>query len=520
MRQCSKEADGRPTTEATAIGVNTNSNDTVEEPNVTDFCLPVEDIEFAVEDIIPVTAIQDESIPLSPPPFETTTVFEPISQCSLPGSPHMSPSPPVCGNDYNAYGFPLECNLIQDIDVWIATVIPLKEFKRPKRNYTRTLSGPELQKLYSSNTKKALNIIQNYSDISCEMDPQSTYTQLTVQFAKTVDSGRNVEGLWTPCPNGKESLCTPFSIDEINEALNHENSAPGPDGWTYRDLGKLKNFTADFLEVLHTMAATGKTPKSWKHYKSLLLFKRPGDYRPGMEKALKNFRPIALSNVSYKLLTSMLAKRMTRWLEQNNGISFGQRAVFSRRGVKENTLIVSEALRSRKPVLYLDITDAFNSVSHDLIFTAISNCDCPEWIVNLIKSLYESCTTTPTKLNGENLCGKISIERGVRQGCPLSALLFNLVIDPLVSNGSTNKSISLGYMDDIAIIFESESEVKESLESLVNGVKAWFSFQLTKVWNLERRTVGFYQRRTGSCCYRGTCIQISGHGSLHQYGWR
>ena len=210
------------------------------------------------------------------------------------------------------------------------------------------------------------------------------------------------------------------------------------------------------------MAATGKTPKSWKHYSIFLLFKRPGDYRPGMENALKNFRPTPLSNVSYKLLTSM-PKTTTRWLKQNNGISFGQRAVFSRRGGKENTLIVSEALRSRKPVLYLDILDAYFSVSCDLIFTALSNCDGPGLIVNLIKSLYQSCTTTPTKLNGENLCGKIKIERGVRQGCPLSALLFNLVIDPLVSIGSTNKSIRLGYMDHIAIIFDSESEVKEIL---------------------------------------------------------
>ena len=189
MRQWGKEAAGRPSTGTTAIESNTNLNGTVEEPTVTYFCLPVEDIEFE-----PVRALRDKGIPLSPPPFETTSIIEQLTTCSLPGSTHMSPTPPVCGTDYNVYDFPLECNLTQNIDVRIATVIPPKEFRRPKRNYTKTLSGRVLQKLYPSNTKKAL-IIQNYSDINCEMDPQSTYAQLTVQFLKTVDSGQNVEGL-------------------------------------------------------------------------------------------------------------------------------------------------------------------------------------------------------------------------------------------------------------------------------------------------------------------------------------
>ena len=77
---------------------------------------------------------------------------------------------------------------------------------------------------------------------------------------------------------------------------------------------------------------------------------------------------------------------MSLWLERNKGISFGQRAVFCRKCVKENTLIVAEALRLRKSVIYLDITDAFNNVDHQLIFTALEQCGCPKWIINLVNS--------------------------------------------------------------------------------------------------------------------------------------
>ena len=51
-----------------------------------------------------------------------------------------------------------------------------------------------------------------------------------------------------------------------------------------------------------------------------------------------NFKPIALSKVSYKLLTcSVITKRLSNWLDNNKEIYFGHRALFLR-GVKENTL--------------------------------------------------------------------------------------------------------------------------------------------------------------------------------------
>ena len=70
---------------------------------------------------------------------------------------------------------------------------------------------------------------------------------------------------------------------------------------------------------------------------------------------LKSFCPIALSNVSNKLLTSVLAKRMSLWLEWNKGIAFVQSAVFFPYGVNENTLFVSEALRLKNAKLLMHL---------------------------------------------------------------------------------------------------------------------------------------------------------------------
>ena len=187
-----------------------------------------------------------------------------------------------------------------------------------------------------------------------------------------------------------------------------------------------------------------------------------------MDKVLKNFRPIALSNMTYKFLMSMICKRLSSWLERNNGISHGQRAVFSRKGVMENTLIVAESLRSKKGVLYLDLSDAFNSVEHSTISEALRQSQCPEWIIRIIQSVYSDCTTQPTDLSGKTLCDPVNVCRGVRQGCPLSALLFNLVLDPVVRSGETTYSSCLGYMDDLSVLLADASEAPGILQKIVD----------------------------------------------------
>ena len=92
------------------------------------------------------------------------------------------------------------------------------------------------------------------------------------------------------------------------------------------------------------MMTHGTSPNAWKCYKSLLLFKKPEDYHSGDEKILKKFRPIALSNVAYKTTTAIIAKRLSRWLQENHGIGWTQRAIFNRNGVRDNALLVNAAL--------------------------------------------------------------------------------------------------------------------------------------------------------------------------------
>ncbi len=340
-----------------------------------------------------------------------------------------------------------------DPDSWICELLPPKQMKQSSRGtkFQSSKDPASIQKLYSASPKRALQVILGSTQINCEVPEEELNVQLSCQLTQS-SSDYISSPMWMPCTEGIDLLNQPFTKDEVRTALNHSDSAPGPDGWTYSEINKVPNIHESFAWGLDRMRAIGVTPLVWKSYKSLLLFKKPEEYQKGDEKTLKKFRPIALSNVSYKIATSILAKRLSKWIEVNSAISWMQRATFSRNGVRDNALLVNAALQENRPVVFLDLSDAFNSVRHEAIFDALQQSNCPPNIIQLIRSLYENCSTYPANLSGRKICQDIPVSKGVKQGCPLSALLFNLVLEPVLRKLTTDSTVCLGYMDDMAVI--------------------------------------------------------------------
>ena len=176
-----------------------------------------------------------------------------------------------------------------------------------------------IQKLYSTSAKRAVQLILGKTQINCEVPSDNLFMQMSTQLTQDGSPYQSF-ALWNPCPVGLDPLNDPFTSEEVKQALSHADSAPGPGGWTYSDINKVPHIYENFAWGLNEMRHSGATPQGWKAYKSLLLFKKPEEYQAGEERLLNKFRPIALSNVSYKLTTSILAKRLSKWLESNAGI--------------------------------------------------------------------------------------------------------------------------------------------------------------------------------------------------------
>ena len=110
---------------------------------------------------------------------------------------------------------------------------------------------------------------------------------------------------------------------------------------------------------------------------------------------------------------------------------------------------------------FVDFKKAYDTVWHEGLFTELSKVNIKGQFLKLIESLYKQscCVVKIGKFSTEfMLC-----EKGVRQGCPLSPILFNLHINDLLNNlHHTNPNVvkltndvkltCLAYADDIIII--------------------------------------------------------------------
>ena len=79
--------------------------------------------------------------------------------------------------------------------------------------------------------------------------------------------------------------------------------------------------------------------------------------------------------------------------------------------------------------MFLDFKKAFDTVSHEFLNSVLSKFEFWESFKNWVKTMYKN--TESCVINNGWLSKPFQINRGIRQGCPLSALLFLLVVEIL-----------------------------------------------------------------------------------------
>jgi len=189
----------------------------------------------------------------------------------------------------------------------------------------------------------------------------------------------------------------------------------------------LKHGGADLHKVLLLMfnditSRAAPLPDSWKHTVVKVL------YKSGDAKLPQNYRPISIIPMLYKLFARLLYNRLLPILDQRQ--SPDQAGFRPNRSTTDHLFtiaILQETADEWQVPMWaaaVDFKKAFDSVTHRGIWDALQQQGVDQGYIELLRSMYRGQTAC---VRTDRTSAPLTIQRGTKQGDPLSSLLFNSV---------------------------------------------------------------------------------------------
>ena len=278
------------------------------------------------------------------------------------------------------------------------------------------------------------------SDIEILNECETFYRNIYSSKTNSLDSGHLFfDATFLPSldPEEKEKGEGPLTKTECFQALKSMNGekTPGSDG-----------LPADFYKVFWNNLADCLVNSINYAYqvRQFSVSQRRGIIKVILKKdADPCLRPITLLNTDYKIAAKAIANRLKIVIPKI--VNNDQTGFIKGRFIGENIRLIQGIINYTATqnipgqLLFLDFEKAFDTVERSFIWKTLESFNFGSSIINWIKLCYqniESCI-----LNNGWASGYFTLDRGVRQGCPLSPYIFIICVELLAEKIRQNKTV-------------------------------------------------------------------------------
>lgn len=267
---------------------------------------------------------------------------------------------------------------------------------------------------------------------------------------------------------GPEVEVPELSHEEVAQASKamKNNKSPGNDEipaemWKYGG----ESLYERMYQLVKTIWNKEEIPSKWKESIVIPLHKK------GDKMQCNNYRGISLLPTAYKIYTRVVYWRLLQYAEEIIGEY--QSGFRPGRSTIDQVFVIRRLMESRwefnRPmtIAFIDFKQAYDSIHRPSMWHIMKELGIPAKLIALVKACYNNtkCAVRCGGKAGE----QFDVSNGLKQGCVLSPLLFNLMIEKIIrscDNRSAGVTVNgenlnkLAYADDIALMSEDLQGVK------------------------------------------------------------